>query len=259
MNTVDESARLEAIAHDYDPSNPAEEFDYYTKRLHVEVMGPWLRGDHVLEMGCATGELTSLVAPLAKRYDVVEGSARNVEVASARVPNARFFTSLWEDFEPTERYTDILLVCALEHVAEPVPVLSRSAAWLAPGGRLHVVVPNADSLHRLVGVEMGILARRDDLSASDHRIGHRRVYDLDGLLADVKAGGLRPVHWQGIFLKVLSNAQMLGWDWSLIHALHGAGQHLPAHCAELYVVAEPADIAEIAQPADAEEPEEPGA
>jgi len=235
---TDETARLETIAGDYDPSNPDEEFDYFTKRLHVEVIGPWLHGDHVLEMGCATGELTSLMAPLAQRYDVVEGSPRNVAAAEARVPGARFFTSLWEDFAPDDLYSDILLICALEHVAEPVPILDRAATWLRPGGRMHVVVPNAGSLHRLVGVEMGILSRPDELSESDHRIGHRRVYDVHGLLDDVSAAGLRPRHWQGIFLKTLSNAQMLGWDWALIHALHAVGQRLPDRCAELYVLGE---------------------
>ncbi|HEY3143592.1 MAG TPA: class I SAM-dependent methyltransferase [Acidimicrobiales bacterium] len=235
---LDETARLEAVAAGYDPSNPEDEFDYFTKRLHVEVIGPWLHGEHVLEMGCATGELTSLMAPKAQRYDVVEGSSLNVKAAESRVPTARFFTELWEDFIPADSYSDILHVCALEHVAEPVPVLQRAASWLRPGGRLHVVVPNADSLHRLVGVEMGILSHRAELSTSDHRIGHRRVYDLDALRRDVEAAGLRPLHWQGIFLKALSNSQMLGWDWSLIRALHAVGQRFPAHCAELYVVAE---------------------
>jgi trans-aconitate methyltransferase len=239
LEQLTERARLESIAADYDPSNPEEEFDYFTKRLHVEVIGPWLRGDHVLEMGCATGELTALMAPLARRYDVVEGSDRNVEAARQRVPDARFSTCLWEDFEPADRYSDVLHVCALEHVSEPVPILQRAASWLRPDGRLHIVVPNADSLHRMVGVEMGILPRRDALSESDRRIGHRRVYDLDRLVAEIRTAGLEVVHWQGIFLKVLSNAQMLGWDWSLIQALHAVGQRFPAHCAELYVVAQP--------------------
>ena len=238
MDAVEAQARLETIAADYDPSNPEQEFDYFTKRLHVEVIGPWLRGVHVLELGCATGELTSLMAPKADGYDVVEGSARNVEVASARVPGVRFFTQLWEEFQPQDRYSDVLCACALEHVDDPVPLLARAARWLRPGGRMHVIVPNADSLHRLVGVEMGVLPRRDELSESDHRIGHQRVYDLDSLLRDIRAAGLRPLHWQGVFLKVLSNTQMLGWEWPLIQGLHAVGQRFPHHCAELYVAAE---------------------
>jgi len=232
-----ERARLEVVSEVYDPSNPEEEFDFFTKRLHRQAMSPWLHGDRVLEMGCATGELTTLLSPLAKEYHVVEGSARNIEVSRVRAPQVTFFESLWEEFNPDDRYTDVLLVCALEHVEDPVDILRRARAWLVPGGRLHLIVPNADSLHRFVGVAMGMLPERTALSESDHRIGHRRVYTIDTLLADVEAAALTSLHWQGIFLKVLSNRQMLGWDWALIEAMHVVGQRFPAHCAELYVVA----------------------
>ena len=234
-----EIARLEAVAEVYDPSNPAEEFDYHTKRLHVEVMQPFIRGRHLLEMGCATGELTSLLVGTGARYDVVEGSSRNIDATRARVPQATYFCALWEEFSPAERYSDIVLNCALEHVEDPVSTLARAREWLDGDGVIHVVVPNADSIHRLVGVEMGILEGRRSLSESDRRIGHRRVYDLDHLISDVRAAGLQPVHWQGIFFKVVSNQQMLGWDPRLIHALHTVGQQFPSNCAELYVVAKP--------------------
>jgi trans-aconitate methyltransferase len=229
--------RLEAVATVYDPSNPEREFDYHTKRLHVEVMRPFIRGRHLLEMGCATGELTSLLVGLAERCDVVEGSIRNIEIARGRIPQARYFHALWEEFTPTDRYSDIVLNCALEHVEDPVGTLSRAKSWIEADGTIHIVVPNADSLHRLVGVEMGILETRRSLSASDVRMGHRRVYDLDHLLGDVRAAGLVPLHWQGVFLKVVSNEQMLSWKPALIHALHEVGQRFPTNCAQLYVVA----------------------
>lgn len=233
-----EHDRLEAVAEVYDPSDPTTEFDWFTKRLHVEVMEPWLRGGRVLEMGCATGELTSLLAPLAEDYHVVEGSARYAAVTAARVPDATVHHALWEAWQPDGLFTDVVCVCALEHVEDPVGVIARVTRWLVPGGRLHVVVPNADSLHRHVGVAMGLLDERTSLSESDARIGHRRVYDVDTLRADLVAAGYVVRHWQGVFLKVLSNAQMLGWDWSLVRALHEVGQRFPAHCAELYAVAE---------------------
>ena len=235
-----EVERLEAVAAVYDPSDPAKEFDYHTKKLHLDVMRQFIRGRHMLEMGCATGELTSLLFGSAERYDVVEGSSKNIEITKARVPQARYFCALWEEFKPADRYSDVVVNCALEHVEDPVATLARAKQWLEPGGVIHVVVPNADSLHRLVGVEMGIIESRTTLSASDVRIGHRRVYDLDHLLSDIRSAGLEPVHWQGIFLKVVSNQQMLGWDPALIHALHRVGQRFPSSCAELYVVARPA-------------------
>jgi trans-aconitate methyltransferase len=234
-SAASDNERLDEIAARYDPSRPDLEFDYFLKRLHREVVGPWLRGERVLEMGCATGELTSLLAPLAKEYHVVEGSARNIDAARRRVPDVTFFHSLWEEFRPTTTYSDIVLCNALEHARDPVPLLANVREWLDVGGRIHVVVPNSESIHRHVGVAMGMLASTTSLSEADVRIGHYRVYSIDTLLKDVNASGFVSQHWQGIFFKVLSNPQMLGWDWELIHALHQVGQRFPAHCAELYV------------------------
>jgi trans-aconitate methyltransferase len=237
--TVAETRRLDEVATRYDPSNPAEEFDFYTKRLHVLAIANWLRGDRVLEMGCATGELTSLMAPHAATYEVVEGSGHNACVTRERCPEVAVHESLWEDFDPVRPYSDILLVCALEHVIDPVDILTRARRWLEPGGRLHVIVPNSESFHRFVGVELGVLPDRKTLSDSDHRIGHRRVYDIDELRTDMTRAGLRTVHWEGIFLKMLANRQMLGWDWELIAAMDRVGKRFPMHCAEIYLVAEP--------------------
>jgi SAM-dependent methyltransferase len=230
--------RLDEIAAVYDPSNPDVEFDYYFKRLQAAALRPWLRGRQILELGCATGELTSLLSPGSAGYYVVEGSQRNVEVARSRVPTATFVHALWEDFEPDRTFTDIVACNALEHVGDPDQLLQRARDWLEPGGRLHAVVPNGLSLHRLVGVEMGVLREPLDLTDGDRAQGHVRNYTVDSLHADITAGGYGVVHSQGIFLKVVSNRQMLGWDWDLIRALDRVAQRFPEHSAELYVVGE---------------------
>ena len=230
--------RLDEIAAAYDPSNRDVEFDYHLKRLQAAALRPWLRGRHILELGCATGELSSLLAPWSDDYVVVEGSLRNIDVARARVPQAVFAHSMWEDFEPARTFTDIVACNALEHTADPVKLLRRARQWLQADGRLHVVVPNGLSLHRLIGVEMGMLREPLELSEGDRAQGHVRNYTIDSLRSDLTVGGYDVVHWQGIFLKVLSNRQMLSWDWNLIRAIDRVAWRLPEHGAELYFVVE---------------------
>jgi trans-aconitate methyltransferase len=230
--------RLDEIAAVYDPSNPDVDFDYYFKRLQAAALRPWFRGREILELGCATGELSSLLSPESDRYYVVEGSQRNIDAARSRVPTATFVHALWEDFEPERTFTDIVACNALEHVDEPIRLLGRARSWLEPGGRLHAVVPNGLSLHRLVGVELGMLCEPLELSEGDRAQGHVRNYTIDLLRGDIRAGGYDVAHWQGIFLKVVSNRQMLGWDWDLIQALDRVGRRFPEHSAELYVVGE---------------------
>ena len=237
---IERQAALDAIAAGYDPSNPAEQFDYWLKRLQAQTVRPWLVGTHALELGCATGELATLLVDDVARYTIVEGSALNIEAARRRLPGVAFVHSLWEDFEADEAVSDIVLFNALEHIEDPVGLLRRCATWLGGGGRLHIVVPNGLSLHRLVGTEMGLQPDPLTVTEGDRAQGHVRNYTLDGLLGDVREAGLRSLHQQGIFLKVLSNAQMLSWDWDLIEAMHRVARRLPEHSAELFVVAQPA-------------------
>jgi len=230
--------RLDEIATGYDPSNPDIEFDYYLKRLQAAAVRPRLRGRQILELGCATGELSSLLSPASDGYHVVEGSRRNIEAARARVPMATFVHTLWEDFEPERTFTDIVACNALEHVGDPVQLLERARAWLEPGGRIHAVVPNGMSLHRLVGVEMGMLKDPLEISEGDRAQGHVRNYTIDSLHDDIQLGGFEVAHWQGIFLKLVPNRQMLGWDWDLIQAIDRVAHVVPESSAELYIVGE---------------------
>lgn len=227
---------LEAIAATYDPSDAAGSFDFQFKQLQASALGAWMSGSRVLELGCATGELASLISPFAAEYHIVEGSAHNIEATRARVPGALFTHSLWDDFRATTDYDDILFVNTLEHAPDPVGLMRRARGWLAPKGRIHAMVPNGLSLHRLIGVELGQLEDPLALSPADHMLGHFRNYTIESLLADIDRAGLRVEHWEGILLKPLSNSQMLDWDPELIRALAAVGQRFPEHCAVLYVV-----------------------
>ena len=62
------------------------------------------------------------------------------------------------------------------------------------------------------------------------------MYTIDSLTQDIHSAGLQVMHWEGLFLKVLANSQMLDWDPELIRALAAVGRRFPANCAELYAV-----------------------
>jgi 2-polyprenyl-3-methyl-5-hydroxy-6-metoxy-1,4-benzoquinol methylase len=144
---------------------------------------------------------------------------------------------LFEEFEPPRRFHGIVMARALEHLEEPVALLTKMRNWLEPGGRLHVVVPNATSLHRRVGVAMGLLDRPDALSERDVKYGHRRVYDAKLLREHLTLAGWTVERLTGIFLKPLSNAQMAAFAPDLLEAFFEVGHELPDYCAELYVIA----------------------
>ena len=196
-------------------------------------------GGRVLEMGYGMGLTVAAFLERGFELEVVEGSGLLCEEAARRHPGLTVHHALFETFAPAEPYDVVLALHVAEHVDDPHELLARVRGWLKPGGRVVVVVPNAESLHRRLAVRMGLQARLDDLSARDELVGHRRVYDLDGLVADLEAAGFGVREHFGWFLKTVPNSMMLDWPPALIEALTTISEELETRLlANMAVVAE---------------------
>lgn len=207
------------------------EFRYRTLR-------PYVVGPAGLELGPAEGEMTRLLVRDFARLTVVEGS-RELLDRIPRYPNLVLVHSLFEEYEPRERFNSIVLDHVLEHVEDPVGLLRRASSWLAPGGRLLIGVPNGHSVHRLAGVKMGLLAHPCELNARDHALGHRRVYTSETLRRDLDAAGLRVIALQGVFFKPLSNEQIeKTCSHEMIEAFYELGRDFSENCADLFAASE---------------------
>jgi 2-polyprenyl-3-methyl-5-hydroxy-6-metoxy-1,4-benzoquinol methylase len=192
----------------------------------------------VLELGCSDGRMTERLAAAVPSVTAVDGSRPYVEAVRRRLPGVEVVHALFEEYEPGGTFDVVILGHVLEHVAEPVALLDRARGFLAGNGRMVVSVPNADSLHRHAGVAMGMLGSVTELNEADLRIGHRRVYTRDALVADVRAAGLEPEQVGGVFLKPVSNGQIEEhWPEELIRAYYELGKKHPELCADLMVVA----------------------
>ena len=180
------------------------------------------------------------------RYVIVEGSSDIIELLRREVtlpPQVRLEQAYFEEFETGERFDVIEMGFVLEHVNDPELVLRRFCRFLAPGGRMMVAVPNADSLHRLIGHAAGLLPDVHDLSAADVALGHRRYFDPRSLEALLAACGLEVVGRAGLMLKPLTTAQLasLGLDANVVDAMDEVGFGLPEICNAIFVEARPCD------------------
>lgn len=213
---------------------------FYTKIVWYSYISikPFFVGESCLEMGPADGEMTKFIKDDFARLDVVDASEKYVKAAEKISSNITGYTSLFEDFKPKSKYDVIVMSHVLEHVQDPVLVLKRARNWLKKGGRIIAVVPNADSLHRRLGVKLGMLERETELNEQDVEIGHRRVYTREDLDRDFREAGLHTITKGGVFLKLLSNSQMLMFeDDKLIDAMFELGKDFPGLCSEIYTVA----------------------
>ena len=211
----------------------ADFVNHYTELLQR----PWLAGRSALQLGLGNGALARQLAPHFPEFTVVEGSPAIVADFKSPPDHCRVVTSYFEHFTPPAPVARIFGNHILEHVDDPVSILRRTRDWLAPEGRALFTVPNAGSLHRRIGVELGLLPTTNSLNAQDHRLGHRRVYSAVEFRADLEAAGYMIEQLSGYMLKVVSNAQMKSWSRDLIDATYRTSLTLPTElCANLFAV-----------------------
>lgn len=238
-----EQARLEAVTGSY--GDEAGPFDRRMRSYMMRTFAPFFRDGPCLQIGCAHGDQTSL---LLERFDdvtVVEPVQEFIDHARARLGDRVVFArELIETFETERRFQTILFSHVLEHVADPVGSLQKLGSLLAPGGRLFVIVPNAEAPSRRIAVKMGVLDHLEALSEADVAAGHRRVYRLDTLCRDVRAAGLSAAHTGGIFFKPLANFQLDAlidgplMSEAFLEGCFELGREDAGACASIYVVAE---------------------
>lgn len=107
----------------------------------------------VLEVGCAPGKWLAFLAqrrglrPAGIEYSSagMQATRRNLEMHGVDAPEiieADFFA-----LEPEPRFDAVASYGFIEHFDDPVAVLDRHLAWLAPGGLLVIGVPNFRGLH----------------------------------------------------------------------------------------------------------------
>ncbi len=231
-----EKNRLKKVAHWYSPQNRRIENVLINYRL--DAMTPMIKGPKVLEMGCSTGVMTRRLIKKFPVLTVIDGSSKYIEYVKkiTKAERAKFIVSLFEDFETKEKFDDIIIANALEHVENPVYILRKARNWLKKNGRVHIMVPNANSLHRIIGQKMGLIKKVTDFSENDKKIGHRRIYTVKLLKKDVGKAGLKVISCKGIFLKPFSHTQMNVLDQKVLDALYEIGKELPEYCSTIYFI-----------------------
>jgi SAM-dependent methyltransferase len=202
----------------------------FFSRTAARLLSAKLGAGPYLMLGLGDGEVANELAQLIGPLRVVEGSASLVE-RTALNRNVTVDVALFEEYEPAESFGTVIASHVLEHVEDPAAVLRRATRWVAPKGQLIATVPNADSMHRRVGVALGLLGRTDDLNAGDRALGHRRVYSVGSLAAELASAGWLRESFGGFHLKVVSNAQMADWSIELLDAMFEVSLGLPPECA----------------------------
>jgi hypothetical protein len=138
-------------------------------------------GKKILDVGGGSGAVWDNLNIIADtRIDLVEPDPW----LSLRAERKGYYDVIVEDYPstsllPIDEYDVVCMMGLLEHIEDPIEFMLKYDG----AKRFYLTVPNANSLHRHVGVNLGLIEYIDELGPQDLEIGHHRVYTAE-LLTD---------------------------------------------------------------------------
>ena len=185
----------------------------------------------MLELGLGHGYSTEYFSNTFDRYMVVEGSVEMIGRFQDRhqFGNVDIVHGFFEDFDTELRFDAIGMGFVLEHVDDPALILRNFSRFLTPGGSIFIAVPNAESLHRRIGHEAGLLPNMQALSEADIDFGHQRYFTCSSLCQMVESAGLEVENIEGLLLKPITSQQIAQLELSeaILQALLKVGVSYP--------------------------------
>lgn len=191
---------------------------------------------NALSLGIGHGVVSRILSKKLQythaNYTLLEGSKdiiNEFNFNNIDSPEINIIHTYFENFTSTEKFDLIEMGFILEHVDDPLEILVKYRNLLSENGSIFIGVPNAKSLHRLIGFEAGLVDDLYHLTEYDLSLGHQRYFDLDLLLELLKNANLTACQTKGLFLKPITTSQIrkLEWQDDIIDALLKIGDENP--------------------------------
>jgi 2-polyprenyl-3-methyl-5-hydroxy-6-metoxy-1,4-benzoquinol methylase len=227
---------LEKYHENYEGDKAKIEERFMTKAT-IQLVQKVVKDKKVLNLGLGNGLTSKVLEDLVVKQLVIEGSKKIIDSFAFQSDKTEFIESYFENFNTNEKFDVVLANHVLEHVSNPVKLMStKFHEWLHDDGIAFITVPNAKSIHRLIGQQMGMLESEYNLNSSDIKAGHQRIYDTEILRKDIEDAGLEIIKMGGYNIKMLSLAQMKDWSQELLDAIFEVSKQMPAEiCANIWV------------------------
>ena len=222
----------------YNPTFKFYDENHWYLKKYAHLMIDKIRDENlksVLSLGIGhevvSTEIIRLLQNGILEYHIVEGSKDIINKFKERETNQSIvmYHSFFENFETDKKFDAIEMGFVLEHVDDPFVIIDRFKNFLSENGIMFISVPNAKSLHRLIGHEAGLLDDMYKLSPADLELGHKRYFDIEKISALIDRCDLKIESKKGLMLKPITGAQIaaLGWGQNIISALMKVGENYP--------------------------------
>jgi len=165
-----------------------------------------------------------------------------------------FGNSIWSGFESRVEDafnleglhpSDVTIVSSLLHeVEDPQKLLSSIKEITSPGGMIIVIVTNKYSLHRILGVHLGLLSSLDEKTKTEFHLQQSHgAYSREELVDEIESADLEVIEVKTIFPKLFSHRQMSDLlertviSFEFLETMSALAPELSEFGSELFVVA----------------------
>lgn len=175
--------------------------NWYPKRILKRIK----RFGSLLELGLGHGFSAKLFEGHFKKQVIIEGSGVVIDLFNDEYEDfsGLIVKDYFENYQTDEKFDVIVMGFVLEHVDDPGYLLDRYREMLAVDGNIYICVPNAKSLNRRLGLELGVIRDIYDLNDNDIALGHKRQFCTDTLQELATTHNYEVTHLEGIYLKPL--------------------------------------------------------
>ena len=230
----------------YEKDYSTQGFEYfhikYRKKMLYSILNRY-QPKRILEIGCGLDPLYKYIDWNYEKYVVVEpieGFYKKALSKDKRVVciNDYFYAS---DYLKSLEFDFIICSCLLHEVEDPNIMIQDIKSICNESTIVHINVPNAKSIHRLVALEMGLIDDVHDFSERNITLQQHVVFDLQSLTEIAERNELDIIDSGSYFIKPFSSAQMYELidndiiDVKVLDGLFGLGKYLPLYGSEIYI------------------------
>jgi len=135
-----------------------------------------IKGDMCLEAGCGTGHMTK---QLVKKFIWIEVIDIDQKMLDKVINHENVYKthSTLESFSSVYKYDTILCTQVLEHVTSVEKSINSLKEHANKDSVFIFTVPNAKSVNRLIGVDLGLMPCPEHLDVQDTAVGHQRMFN----------------------------------------------------------------------------------
>lgn len=228
---------LEKISNIYSVEN---DYDSINTKLAFTIFKDNIKKKNILEIGSADGYMSKMILKYCNSLDILEPSSSYCSIIKNQNINVKnIYNCFIEDLDKSLKYDVIIIAGLLHHIENPIGFLELLKNHLNKSSIVLATVPNVESLHRRIGVKMGILRNEFDSSSRNIKFNQYGKFNLNLFKKLFKDSGYTIEESYGYMIKPFSSEIMENLDLTdnQIQAMFEIGKEFQSICSQLYIKA----------------------